>query len=199
MNLPFARTADIVTQMTGDGERLIYDLKADRAFHLNKVSAAVLDRCNGFRAVDEIAADLSLNVGIVTLALADLGRANLVQAAFDLPKSGRRDVLRQLATASFVAALPMLTTVVAPTAVSAQSAGCFPLSNNANQNPLGCACDTNSDCSSNCCGVDGGEFCVAIDSTPLGDPCRGSCECAGSSSCPSCPGLPRICRNGGCP
>lgn len=198
-NKPSARKTDIVSQTSSDGGSLLYDLKRNRAFHLNDVSTQILHRCDGRHTIDEIASDLSTSPQIVKVALVDLVRERLVEEDLEIPKSGRREMLRQLAAAGFVAALPMLTTVIAPSAVRAQSAGCFPLANNANENPNGCACDSNNDCTSTCCGVDGTEVCVAIDSTPLGDPCRGNCECAGAATCPSCPALPRVCRIGGCP
>jgi hypothetical protein len=160
-NKPSARKTDIVSQTSSDGGSLLYDLKRNRAFHLNDVSTQILNRCDGRHTIDEIAADLSTSPQIVKVALVDLVRERLVEEDLEIPKSGRREMLRQLAAAGFVAALPMLTTVIAPSAVRAQSAGCFPLSNNANENPNGCACDSNNDCTSTCCGVDGTEVCVA--------------------------------------
>lgn len=206
---PFARKADIVVQAFND-ETLVYDLKTNKAFVLNQTSAIVWRFCDGTKNISEIANQISFQLKdivteeLVWLSLEQLKKENLLEnemaelSRFD--GLSRRELVRKIAFTSLVT-LPAVSSLIAPTAINAASF-CFPLTNNANENPLGCPCDTISDCRNPnaCCGVSGGlEVCVSPDSTPLGSPCRANCECAGAATCPACIGFPRICRIGACP
>ena len=55
---PLARKNEIVVQEV-EGETLIYDLKANKAFNLNETSSIVWQLCDGDKTITEIAENLS--------------------------------------------------------------------------------------------------------------------------------------------
>jgi hypothetical protein len=122
---PAARTRDVVVKAVGD-EMLVYDLARHRAHSLNPVAAAVWRACNGTRDVPALAATAAAGLGhpvapdAVRLALQDLGRAHLLTTPVEPAGLTRRELMRRLGTAAAVA-LPLVTSVVAPTAAQAQS------------------------------------------------------------------------------
>lgn len=200
---PVSRKSKLVIQEFGN-EILIYDLIENKAFSLNETSALIWQICDGSKTISEIANQISqklnstVNEDFVWLALEQLKKDNLLENNSDIiapfEDLSRREVIRKVGLASLVA-LPVISSLIAPAAVSAQS-GCGVISGK----PLGCACSAGTQCGSTCCGVAAGaEVCVAPDDTPVDSPCRASCECAGSSTCPSCSGFPRVCRTGSCP
>lgn len=114
------------------GEVLIYDLGEQRAFCLNETSALVWQACNGKKSVTDIGFELSgklnsqVNEDLVWLALDQLKNENLIESEkedFQIDFSGmsRRNVIKKVGLAAIVA-LPIVTSLVAPTAASAQSA-----------------------------------------------------------------------------
>ena len=123
--LPPARTNGLVVKTVAD-EVLVYDLQTHRAHSLNRVAAAVWRRCDGTRDVAAIAAELQREGTVpvteeaVRYALGELGRARLLAGPVAAARLTRRDVMRRLGTAAAVA-LPVVTTIVAPTAAQAQS------------------------------------------------------------------------------
>jgi hypothetical protein len=122
---PVARTRDLVLKTVGD-EVLVYDLTRHRAHSLNRVAAAVWRRCDGTRDAAAIGADLReadgtpVTVEAVRYALAELGRVRLLTTPGGEAGITRRDLVRRLGTAAAVA-LPVVTSIVAPTAAQAQS------------------------------------------------------------------------------
>lgn len=124
---PRARMDDVVLQEI-DGEVLIYDLKVDKAYCLNRTSALVWQACDGNRTIAEIGdvvgKQLNANVDndIVWLALDQLSKEELVEELETAEFAGlsRREVLRRVGIASMVA-LPVIASLVAPTAVHANS------------------------------------------------------------------------------
>lgn len=204
---PLARKADIVVQDLRD-EILIYDLVTNKALALNKTSSIVWQYCDGTKTIKDIADLLSIKFktiitnDFVWMSLEQLKKKNLIEIGSlqFTPFEGlsRREMVRKVGLSSLIA-LPIISSLIVPTAVNAAS-GCFPLTNNANENPNGCACDTNSDCTSTCCGVSGlAEVCVNLRATGVCQPCRGNCECPNTYTCPAVPSRPRICRPVGVP
>lgn len=147
---PKSRREDIVIQEV-DGEILIYDLRINKAYCLNRTSALVWQACDGSRTIAEIndfvgrQLKASSNDDVIWLALDQLSRENLL--ADPVPRAfgvSRREALKRIGVTSAVA-LPVIASLVAPKAVSAQSCR----ANDA-------VCTTSSQCCSNCCKAGGG-------------------------------------------
>jgi hypothetical protein len=109
-------------------EVLVYDLERHRAHCLNPAAAAVFKSCDGERTVGEIARVLRRETGApadeawVHLALDRLAKAHLLEECGDLPRPergvSRRDILKK-AGVGLAAAIPIVTSIVAPTPVEA--------------------------------------------------------------------------------
>jgi hypothetical protein len=108
-------------------EVLVYDLERHRAHCLNPAAAVVFKSCDGKRTVAEIARLLRRETGApadeawVHLALDRLERARLLEerGALRAGRSvSRRDLLRK-AGVGLAAALPLVTSIVAPTPTEA--------------------------------------------------------------------------------
>ena len=144
--VPRARKTDLVIRELPD-EVLVYDLKRDKAHCLNRSAAFVWQQCNGRRTIGAVTRALAKHLQTpvdeqtVWLALEELGKFHLLEAKVarpaHVPRLSRRDMLRLGAAAA--AALPVIVSIVAPTAASAQStltsAQCQARRNN---NPGGC-------------------------------------------------------------
>lgn len=127
---PQSRKQNIVVQ-NFDSETLIYDLTANKAFCLNQTSGAVWQLCDGTKSIAEIADLMSENLKMpvsedfVWLAIGDLQKENLIEVEISQPffaGQSRREVIRKIGLASMIA-LPVISSLVAPRAVDAQS-GC---------------------------------------------------------------------------
>lgn len=151
MNKPNARKEDIVVQQV-ENETLIYSLKENKAYCLNETSALVWSLCDGKRTTSTIADKMSkrlktpINKEFVWLAIDMLQKQDLlangkrINSGFEnIP---RREVIRKIGFTSAIA-LPMISNVVAPKAISAQSC----VGNLA----IGSTCQADCDCSSNSC------------------------------------------------
>ena len=188
---PQARTEDLVTRELAD-EDLVYDLETHQAHCLNKTAAAVWKQCDGNKTTEEIATllqqetNMLVSSAMVKVALHQLGRANLlkqrVEFSAEKPSQLRREVLRQIGLGA-AAALPLVTSIIAP--LTAQAMSCGDPNNNTNQNAVGCSCQSNNDCDNNCCGF--GNICANFGSVPNGSPCRVNCECAVGLTCKGSP------------
>ncbi len=118
----------IVTEL--DGEVLVYDKQTNKAFNLNKTSALIWELCDGRHSLSEISRllgeKLNANVddGLVWLALEQLRQENLIENEAALPESlvglSRRQAIRKVGLAAAIA-LPFISSLVAPTAMHAQS------------------------------------------------------------------------------
>lgn len=142
---PKARAEELVVQEL-DRELLVYDLKRHQAHCLTAEAADVLRGCDGRRTPGQLAAWCGQPEEVVWAALGELEVAGLLEQAPTLPArfGTRRELLWRLALAGL--AVPLVTSIVAPMAVSAQTVevdvcgqeGC-------NTNPLvcppGCECD----------------------------------------------------------
>ena len=126
---PIARSSDIVVQEVGD-ESLVYDLKNHRAKCLNETSAMVWKLCDGKKTALEITMALSaklktkIDENLVFLAFDQLQQEGLLEADDELTLilggTSRRDLIKKAGMAAVIA-LPVVTGVIAPKAVHAQS------------------------------------------------------------------------------
>lgn len=192
---PLARTADIVIQEFGN-EILIYDLKTDKAYSLNQSSALIWQLCDGEKTISEIAGIVSrrmqtlVSEDFVWLAVEQLNKDQLIEikdyAATAFEATTRREMIRRVGLASLIA-LPVISSLIAPTAAHAQSNCAAP-----NGRSNGCVCSGAANCASNCCGrtqVNTNQ-CVTAGLDAAGAACRANCECASGS----CNGTTNVCN-----
>jgi hypothetical protein len=196
---PTSRKKDIVVQEYNN-EILIYDLSLHKAFSLNETSALVWQACDGSKTVSEISRQISKQLkspvteDFVWLALDQLKQDNLLEEdtvpANPFEGLSRREVIRKVGYASLVA-LPVIASLVAPTAIMAQSTNCAAVSGRTN----GCTCTANGQCASACCGSTGVApfICVTPSLEGTGSACRVGCECI-SGCC-----VAGTCRSGDLP
>ena len=114
-------------------EVLVYDLERDQAHCLNRTAALVWRCCDGNTAAPEIARrlkvelDAPFNEELVWVALEQLEKQNLLDHSISIPSQftrlSRRQMIRNLGLAAAIA-VPVVTSIVAPTAV--QAATCNP-------------------------------------------------------------------------
>ena len=151
---PRVRIENIVLQNVAN-ETLVYDIKSNRAHCLNESSALIWKMCDGKTSVSEMAAQLSkqlkavITEEYVSVAVDQLKRENLLDNADEIQSGykglSRRDVIRRVGMTSIIA-LPMISAVVAPSSVSAQS--CLAIGVNVGgtiacpAGPTACSCAT---------------------------------------------------------
>lgn len=130
---PISRKDNLVMQNL-ENEVLLYDLKVNKAFCLNETLAFVWNACDGNQSVTAISRRLSqefshpIDEDFVWLALEQLKKEKLLMNGEALKTNfkglSRREVIRKVGLSSMVA-LPLISSVIAPTALNAQStAGC---------------------------------------------------------------------------
>jgi hypothetical protein len=130
MNIkPLVKTSEILVQEL-ENELLVYDLQTNKAFCLNETSAIVFQLCDGTKTVAEISHSIAkktnqpITEDLVWLALDGLKKDKLLEESerFEINFNGlnRRQVIRKLGLASLIA-LPLVSSVIAPTAANAQS------------------------------------------------------------------------------
>jgi Coenzyme PQQ synthesis protein D (PqqD)/Putative metal-binding motif len=127
---PIARQRDIVVQESSN-EVLVYDLKTNKVFCLNETSAIVWGLCDGQNDFHSIATKLQnksneqIPVELIEIALDQLEQENLLENYQTPPaltdKKSRREMIRKVGLATVIA-LPIITSLVAPKAINAQSA-----------------------------------------------------------------------------
>ena len=155
MNYLRSRTKNIVAQESNK-ETLIYDTESNKAFCLNDTSATIWKMCDGKTSVGKIAGKLSekldtpIKEEFIWLAIDQLKKENLLinseEVKVDFKGLSRRQVIRKVGFASVIA-LPIVSSLVAPTAAEAQS--CIPAGNPAGSiacpsGPTPCDCSANS-------------------------------------------------------
>ena len=150
---PLARREKLVMQSLDD-ETLVYDLETNRVFCLNQTSSLVWEKCNGNNTVSEISGFLtkqsksSVSEDFVWLALEQLKKENLLDEKEEISNKfehlSRRDVVRRIGLASVIA-LPLISSVVAPSSISAAS--CL---------AIDAICTASAQCCSACCKAGGG-------------------------------------------
>ena len=169
---PVARKSNLVIQNLKD-ETLVYNTKTNKAFCLNETSAMVWKLCNGKRTVAQISDEMSKSMktlvdeDIVWLALEQLGKDGLLEEGFEESKrfigETRREAIKRIAIASAIA-LPIVSSIIAPKAVNAQSV-C---------STIGAACDCpNGTGAGNTCGQGG----VTMGNPPTFGNCPAGCLC----------------------
>jgi len=146
---PRARV-DCISREFGD-EVLVYDQQRNVGHCLNPTAAAAWKLCDGEKSTSEVAKILTqqlsapVDESVVLLALEELSKARLlVEPEKRVRQTSRRDVIRTLGIAGAIA-LPLVTSLVAPT--PARAASCL-----ANGKP----CVSNAQCCSGKCGVTSG-------------------------------------------
>lgn len=148
-NRPKARSNEILTREI-PGELLIYDLKRHKAYCLNETAASIWKQCNGKRTVPEIARQVEksrkvpLDEKIVWLAVDQLQKTHLLDLRFPLPPPSvisRRESIRSLGLATAVA-LPIVVSIIAPTAVQAATCPAVLPLGGCNATTVGCCCTT---------------------------------------------------------
>lgn len=122
---PLARKDGLVVQEMPE-EVLVYDLKTNKAHCLNRTAAFVWKNCTGENSVEEIVSELTNHTGksvdkdLIWLAIDQLNEKNLLEKNLPVKFAGqsRRAVLKKIGFASVVA-LPVVASLVAPTAILA--------------------------------------------------------------------------------
>lgn len=145
VHLPTMRKHGLVIDDLTD-EVLIYDLDRHEAHCLNRSAALVWRSCDGARPPAEIARRLTAELDapfsedLVLLALSQLEKFHLLEQAETAPAHfpglSRRQMVRRLGFAAAVA-VPVITSIVAPTAV--QAATCIQPGQPCNVNVLCCS------------------------------------------------------------
>lgn len=181
--LPKARIEKLVVRELPD-EVLVYDLKTDKAHCLNQSASLTWKHCDGKTTVADMTSILTaalktqVDEDTIWLALKQLGKARLLEDQLVTPmeksRLTRREVIRKLGLGAAIA-VPVVMSIVAPTAVSAATCTV----NGKSCSPNG----TNSKCCSTCCVTN----CVAKGTIANGSPCTQPCQCS-SGSCQNTPG-----------
>ena len=127
--VPLARTRNLVVREVSD-ELLIYDLDNDKAHCLNKSAALVWKNCDGTVTIHDLAQLLALELqspideDFIWLALDQLQEFHLLEQEVarpaGMPALSRRQVMKGLGLAAVIA-LPLVISIVAPTALQAQT------------------------------------------------------------------------------
>lgn len=173
INMPLARTKGIIVQETSD-ECLIYDFNTNKALCLNKLSSEIWKLCDGTKTIREAAEivgkqmNIKIEEDFIWLAIDGLEKNRLLESVITRPTEfknlSRRKVLFKYALPAL--ALPTVMSIIAPTAVSAQSVAAvtcptIPPGCNGNSVPLpvGCTCTLNcSNCVDSDCDLSNGTF-----------------------------------------
>jgi hypothetical protein len=149
--LPRARDKGLVSKKVAD-EMLVYDRRSDKAHCLNSTAALVWSHCDGQTTIADISRMLSRELEtpvaeeVVCFALEQLRKSNLLVESGARPPQAdhvtRRVLMQSLAIGAF--AVPLVTSIVAPTAAAAAS--CLPVT---------APCTADSECCSNNCADNG--------------------------------------------
>jgi coenzyme PQQ synthesis protein D (PqqD) len=151
--LPRARRrSELVTRELA-GELLIYDRNSNEAHCLNSTAALVWSNCDGQTTIAEMARLLEVEMKtpvadeIVWFALTQLEKSSLLQEPCARPlranQTSRRALVKRLGIAAAVS-VPLVSSIIAPTAAAAAS--CL---------PTNVLCTANSQCCSNNCADNG--------------------------------------------
>lgn len=129
-NNPASRWENLVVQEI-NRETLVYDLKTNKVFCLNETSGLIWRLCDGTKSVAEISQLISKQLEspvteeFVWLALDKMKNENLLANGAELNINfnglSRREVIKKAGYATVIA-LPLITSLTAPTAAQAQSA-----------------------------------------------------------------------------
>ncbi|HMF57635.1 MAG TPA: PqqD family protein [Pyrinomonadaceae bacterium] len=152
---PRARTDQIIFKELAD-ETLVYDESRNEAHCLNRTAAFIWKHCDGRTSVAKMVrllereTKMAAQDQVVWFALGQLHKSHLLEeplaGTVKPARISRRDAIRALGIAAAVS-LPLVTSIVAPTAADAASCG-----------GQGTPCQNNSNCCPNC-SCDGFCFC----------------------------------------
>lgn len=121
--LPKAKTENFVVQDLNDGI-LIYNLANNKAFSLNQTSAIIYQSCDGKTTIEELKTKSGFTEDLVHLTLAELNKMGFVEMPSDYVSSldgmSRREAVKKVGLATMIA-LPIITSVTAPSAANAAS------------------------------------------------------------------------------
>lgn len=145
---------------------LIYDLEINKAYVLNETSAIVFNACDGKITFANLNEKYNLTDDLIFFALEQFHKTNLLKkdSHFTSPFIGmsRREVIKKVGLSTMIA-LPMISSVIAPSAAMAQSVSCInngaisngttPNTGNLSSNFANCANNAVSYCCNN--GTDG--------------------------------------------
>lgn len=120
MKLPQAKNRDIVVQELGK-ELLVYDLTTHKAYQLNETAMIVFNHCDGQTSFDDLKKKHKFTDDLIYLTLDQLKDDGLIgEYSSKFQGASRREVIKKVGLASLIA-LPLIASVVAPTAAHAQS------------------------------------------------------------------------------
>lgn len=139
--VPAARVEGLTWADAGE-DLVIYDAEPMHYHSLNATAAAVWRLCDGRRTVSRIAAETGFATPVVELAVADLGDLGLLQSPETSWNAGmtRRRVLKLAAAGGVGAvAIPVIASMTAPNAASAQSVGCVQRNGDCRNGKICCA------------------------------------------------------------
>lgn len=127
--LPVSKNENVGVQEVNN-EVLIYDFDSNKAYCLNETSAIIWQMCDGKNSLSDIARELGKKLdapadeGLVWLALEQLRKENLIKNEVPEPEAfiglSRREAIKKVGLASMIA-LPVISSIIAPTATHAQS------------------------------------------------------------------------------
>lgn len=162
---PVSRKQNIVVQEI-EKKLLVYDLRTNQAYCLNETSAMIFQLCDGTKSVAEISHTMSKNLKTpvledrIWLALDSFKKEKLLEEnqrfSIDFYGLTRRQVIKKIGLASMIA-LPIVSSVVAPSAVLALS--CVTSGNPAPGALLACTSIRSSSCNLTCNLNNGGQCC----------------------------------------
>lgn len=117
--LPKARTENLIEQNLKN-EVPVYDLITNKAY--NETSSIVYKACNGKTTFDELKRKYRFTDDFIYLALDELKRNSLLTDSYQSPfaNANRREIIKKVGLAT-IFALPIITGLVAPTAIHASS------------------------------------------------------------------------------
>jgi len=147
---PEARREGLVVQELSD-EVLVYDRERNKAHCLNRTAALVWNHCDGNRSVAEIAnaiegaTSIPVDEDLVWLGVVQLSNSHLLRER-GIPRTlnvglSRRELIRRIGLTGAVL-LPVVTSIIAPTATHA-----------ANCRTAGQSCSASAQCCSGVCNV----------------------------------------------
>jgi Coenzyme PQQ synthesis protein D (PqqD) len=209
MNKPKSRKNNLLVQDL-EIETLVYDLKTNQAFCLNQTSSLVWQFCDGKNSIADISSLVSQKLHIlasedfVLLALKELQKNNLLESDSQVENLfagfNRREIIKKVGFASMIA-LPIISSVIAPTAANAKSGivcstpcgASVPCCPGQTCQVIGVptCCNNAQVCGNNCCSL--GFSCVIGTSTccptrdycqPINFCCGAGTVCTGSACCP---------------
>jgi len=170
---PIARKEGLVIQEMPD-EVLVFDMETNKAHCLNETAAFVWKACDGNNSVAEITklfgnqSGKPVDENLVWLAIDQLNENNLLAEELKANFNGqsRREVIKKIGLAAVIA-LPIVSSLVAPTAAFAVS--CSGTVANCSAAPGGGVCN---DCTP--CSGGAGRCCSGACTTAPGGTCNGT-------------------------